>query len=95
MIVLTESGDVLVVYLDGRATRIRPDGSTVPPMLFLVGTAVESAIRIRRLAARERYEINQPSCDARRSSHRMPASPRVQRTASLSTSLQSRRHPLP
>lgn len=85
MIMLTDSGDVLVVYLDGRATRIRPDGSIVPPMSFLVGTSVESAIRIRRIVDREKYEINRPSCDARTPSHRTPASPRVRRTRSSST----------
>jgi hypothetical protein len=36
LIALPESGDALLVWPDGRAVRIRPDGSTVPPQAHLV-----------------------------------------------------------
>jgi len=31
LIILPDSGDALLAWPDGRAIRIRPDGSTVPP----------------------------------------------------------------
>lgn len=84
VIVLPDSGDVLVVYLDGRAIRIRPDGSTVPPMPFFAETFVASAIRIQRIADRERGSINQPSYDARRPNRRVSARVRWNRLSSTS-----------